>query len=343
MNGSTGDKVVEEDGRNESTAQPQQPPPTVRVISCGDLNTIDDVTDARRPSTQTEEEGSRNVNKLYTVLQKVSNLHTSPKAGPFHALLLVCSEYKLDSGESAWLSGDCIDKAMRKLYETFTSNASGRSMLPPIFIFNASVKLLDEVEMMTSVTSQWAANEKLEVLTGAGVVYIGKDSYYIHHREASASFKETEELHKRMLKVCYCCGTFNPMSYDDTSGGVMAAVAAERSGEMTKRSVDGLINENRPRSVNDVTDILITPEWPAGVSHGSSAAPLGTSMSSQGCVPSALLAASLQPRYHIASSLRTFYQRDAYINPHGHLTRFIGLAGVGGKEKVSTFRFIILF
>uniref|UniRef100_A0A0D9XCZ1 C3H1-type domain-containing protein n=1 Tax=Leersia perrieri TaxID=77586 RepID=A0A0D9XCZ1_9ORYZ len=46
------------------------------------------------------------------------------------------------------------------------------------------------------------------------------------------------------------------------------------------------------------------------------------------------LVAEIKPRYHIAGSKGVFYAREPYVNDSAaHVTRFIGLANVGNKEK----------
>lgn len=49
------------------------------------------------------------------------------------------------------------------------------------------------------------------------------------------------------------------------------------------------------------------------------------------------IAALARPRYHFAGTKNTFYARPPYTNPDlgagSHVTRFIGLAGVGNVAK----------
>ncbi|ONM54603.1 Zinc finger CCCH domain-containing protein 64 [Zea mays] len=46
------------------------------------------------------------------------------------------------------------------------------------------------------------------------------------------------------------------------------------------------------------------------------------------------LVAEIKPRYHIAGTKGVFYSREPYVNDSAaHVTRFIGLANVGNKEK----------
>ncbi|KAJ0971349.1 hypothetical protein J5N97_019308 [Dioscorea zingiberensis] len=74
----------------------------------------------------------------------------------------------------------------------------------------------------------------------------------------------------------------------------------------------------------------------SGIMNGAdtSAAPPGAMVPS-GCDPVvAELVAEIKPRYHIAGTKGIFYTREPYINRDAvHVTRFIGLAAVGNKEK----------
>lgn len=56
-----------------------------------------------------------------------------------------------------------------------------------------------------------------------------------------------------------------------------------------------------------------------------------------GSAPVAEVAAVARPRYHFAGTKNAFYTRPPYTNPDlgagSHVTRFIGLAGVGNVAK----------
>ncbi|GMS79289.1 hypothetical protein PENTCL1PPCAC_1464, partial [Pristionchus entomophagus] len=82
-------------------------------------------------------------------------------------------------------------------------------------------------------------------------------------------------------------------------------------------------------------DILLTSMWPAEVAkHAHNQPPREV----EGAPLLSRLASALKPRYHFAG-MGTHYERDPYRNhrvllePAQHVTRFIGLAGVGNEEK----------
>ncbi|KAJ9688137.1 hypothetical protein PVL29_014063 [Vitis rotundifolia] len=85
-----------------------------------------------------------------------------------------------------------------------------------------------------------------------------------------------------------------------------------------------------------IVDLFLTNEWPSGVTKGAvtSNVPPGISDSS-GC-DSAIseLVGEIKPRYHIAGTKGIFYDREPYSNLDAvHVTRFLGLAPVGNKDK----------
>ncbi|ONK59274.1 uncharacterized protein A4U43_C08F4770 [Asparagus officinalis] len=80
----------------------------------------------------------------------------------------------------------------------------------------------------------------------------------------------------------------------------------------------------------------ITNEWPSGVSEGADTTDALPAVSDPwGSDPVvAELAAELKPRYHVAGSKGIFYARQPYSNTDSvHVTRFLGLAAVGNKDK----------
>ncbi|KAH7686484.1 CCCH zinc finger domain-containing protein [Dioscorea alata] len=108
---------------------------------------------------------------------------------------------------------------------------------------------------------------------------------------------------------------------------------AEGNGRYSRDDVDAL------RALAEepgIVDIFMTNEWPSGVVNGAdtSAAPPGV-MDPSGCDSVvAELVAEIKPRYHIAGTKGVFYDREPYSNiDAAHVTRFIGLAAVGNKEK----------
>ncbi|KAL1916272.1 uncharacterized protein VTP21DRAFT_5889 [Calcarisporiella thermophila] len=86
-------------------------------------------------------------------------------------------------------------------------------------------------------------------------------------------------------------------------------------------------------------DILITYEWPRGITTGSKQCTLDAGI---GSLPVAKLAAAAQPRYHFAASENIFFEREPYTNSGipgtsspiaGHVTRFIALGEFGNPNK----------
>ncbi|CAH9110449.1 unnamed protein product [Cuscuta epithymum] len=81
---------------------------------------------------------------------------------------------------------------------------------------------------------------------------------------------------------------------------------------------------------------IITNEWPRGVTTRASASaiPPGISDSSGSDSTVSELVAEIKPRYHIAGSMGVFFDREPYANVNAaHVTRFLGLASVGNKDK----------
>lgn len=83
-------------------------------------------------------------------------------------------------------------------------------------------------------------------------------------------------------------------------------------------------------------DLFLTNEWPSGILNRASTsdAPVGISDPSGSDPIISQLAAEVKPRYHIAGTKGVFYAREPYSNEGGlHVTRFLGLAPVGNKDK----------
>uniref|UniRef100_A0A6V7QTD5 C3H1-type domain-containing protein n=1 Tax=Ananas comosus var. bracteatus TaxID=296719 RepID=A0A6V7QTD5_ANACO len=84
-----------------------------------------------------------------------------------------------------------------------------------------------------------------------------------------------------------------------------------------------------------IVDLFLTYPFPLILGEkNTSEAPAGV-MDPSGCDPViAELAAEIKPRYHIAGTKGVFYGREPYSNSEAaHVTRFIGLATVGNKDK----------
>ncbi|XP_059432587.1 zinc finger CCCH domain-containing protein 64 [Corylus avellana] len=85
-----------------------------------------------------------------------------------------------------------------------------------------------------------------------------------------------------------------------------------------------------------VVDLFLTNEWPSGVTNeaATSDLPLGFSDSFGSDSTVSELVAEIKPRYHIAGTRGIFYAREPYSNIDAvHVTRFLGLASVGNKDK----------
>lgn len=85
-----------------------------------------------------------------------------------------------------------------------------------------------------------------------------------------------------------------------------------------------------------VVDIFLSNEWPKGVTNRTAETdiPPGISDSSNNDSSVSELVSEIKPRYHIAGSMGVYFDRPPYANPDAaHVTRFIGLAPVGNKDK----------
>uniref|UniRef100_A0A2P2JC73 Uncharacterized protein MANES_03G034200 n=2 Tax=Rhizophora mucronata TaxID=61149 RepID=A0A2P2JC73_RHIMU len=85
-----------------------------------------------------------------------------------------------------------------------------------------------------------------------------------------------------------------------------------------------------------IVDLFLTNEWPSGVINRASTSeiPLGISDSAGSDSSVSELVAEIKPRYHIAGTKGVFYAREPYSNIEAvHVTRFLGLASVGNRDK----------
>ncbi|TVU09313.1 hypothetical protein EJB05_42777 [Eragrostis curvula] len=85
-----------------------------------------------------------------------------------------------------------------------------------------------------------------------------------------------------------------------------------------------------------IVDLFLTNEWPSGVVNGADTSNVPNQvLDPHGYDPVvAELVAEIKPRYHIAGTKGVFFSREPYLNDSAaHVTRFIGLANVGNKEK----------
>lgn len=85
-------------------------------------------------------------------------------------------------------------------------------------------------------------------------------------------------------------------------------------------------------------DLLLTCQWPKFIVPESD--PLSERVKDQSSLCVSHIANSVKPRYHFAATCELFYERKPYRNhrvlqeKEKLVTRFIGLANVGSKEKV---------
>lgn len=85
-----------------------------------------------------------------------------------------------------------------------------------------------------------------------------------------------------------------------------------------------------------VIDLFLTNEWPTEVTNRAATPdiPPGVSDLSGSDAIISELAVEIKPRYHIAGTKGVFFAREPYSNVDAvHVTRFLGLASVGNKEK----------
>lgn len=135
------------------------------------------------------------------------------------------------------------------------------------------------------------------------------------------------------LRVAVLPGRYNEISYKDTSKVAASAAAAE--GEYRHDDVQALKAAHFADGCG-VVDLLLTSEWPRGVdafTRDAAAAQPAAPAAARGSPVVAELARDLQPRYHAAGGGGVFFAREPYRNPRAHVTRFIGLGGVGNKDK----------
>ncbi|PIA43027.1 hypothetical protein AQUCO_02000462v1 [Aquilegia coerulea] len=85
-----------------------------------------------------------------------------------------------------------------------------------------------------------------------------------------------------------------------------------------------------------IVDLFLTNEWPSNVSKRAdvSDAPAEVTDPAGSDPTISELVAEIKPRYHIAGTKGVYYAREPYSNTESsHVTRFLGLAPVGNKDK----------
>ncbi|XP_020221769.1 zinc finger CCCH domain-containing protein 64 [Cajanus cajan] len=85
-----------------------------------------------------------------------------------------------------------------------------------------------------------------------------------------------------------------------------------------------------------IVDLFLTNEWPSGVTNRAAASDVPAGLSEAVSSDSTILelVQEIKPRYHIAGTKGIYYAREPYSNVDVvHVTRFIGLASVGNRDK----------
>ncbi|KAA8523250.1 hypothetical protein F0562_009673 [Nyssa sinensis] len=85
-----------------------------------------------------------------------------------------------------------------------------------------------------------------------------------------------------------------------------------------------------------IIDLFLTNEWPSGVINKATTSDLPPAIADSSGSNSIVseLVAEIKPRYHIAGTKGIFFAREPYANVEAvHVTRFLGLAPVGNKNK----------
>lgn len=86
---------------------------------------------------------------------------------------------------------------------------------------------------------------------------------------------------------------------------------------------------------SEIVDLFLTNEWPSGITNRTTSdVPQGITESLGTDDTISEVVVEIKPRYHIAGTKGIFYAREPYINVDAvHVTRFLGLASVGNKDK----------
>ncbi|KAK9101307.1 hypothetical protein Scep_024737 [Stephania cephalantha] len=141
------------------------------------------------------------------------------------------------------------------------------------------------------------------------------------------------------LRVCENLYWLNGSGKFNLVGLCVAYLSGRRSSEAHKFGVyteDDIDALRAWAEEPGVVDLFLTNEWPSGVSNRADIAEAPSEVKdSSGCDPVvSKLVAEIKPRYHIAGTKGIFYAREPYSNDNvPHVTRFLGLAPVGNKDK----------
>ncbi|XP_002732856.1 CWF19-like protein 1 [Saccoglossus kowalevskii] len=129
------------------------------------------------------------------------------------------------------------------------------------------------------------------------------------------------------LQVAYISGIEQPSGSSDA-----------KAHHFTDIDVTALIESLTADTNFKGVDVLLTSQWPKGVSQNASQ-PDGITDKTSGSSLIAKLAMCLRPRYHFSGIYQTHYERQPYRNHRvlaeaaKHVTRFIALANVGNSDK----------
>ncbi|ESQ42724.1 hypothetical protein EUTSA_v10013022mg [Eutrema salsugineum] len=217
----------------------------------------------------------------------------SKSAGPFDALLCV-GQFFPDSPE---------------LLDEFLDYVEGRAQVPIPTYFTGDYGVA--APKILSATSRKAENQGFK-MDGLEV------SHNLFWLRGSGKFT----LHG--LSVAYLSGRQSSES---------------QYGKYSQDDVDALRALAEESGVVDLFltyPFLYTNEWPAGVKNRAAASDIPADVSDSSCSDSTVseLVKEVKPRYHIAGSMGVFYAREPYLNADSnHVTRFLGLAQVGNKNK----------
>lgn len=243
------------------------------------------------------------------LVARVHTVHANPKAGPFDAVLVAGRIY----------DGDAAEETMRG-YQDGTKSCE----VPVYFVDPDGEKGL---EFARSAAAKRASETK-DGSKEKGLLEIAPNVYFM-------SESRVYELCGG-LKVASVPGRFDVLSYEDASA--IGKSTAKRNGETTEDDVTSMKASFDELPKNDVVDVLLTRDWPAGTLdvHGREVGSEAKSASSTGSPVSRALALTLAPRYHFAGSHPFFFEREPYINvktgssdpasAQSWVTRFINIA-----------------
>ena len=240
---------------------------------------------------------------------RVAVAHANPKAGPFDAVLVAGRVY---DGEKA--------------SETMEAYVTGEKQcaVPTYFVDADGERGLEYAKERESATNEGRGEKE------RGVIEIAPNVYFL-------SESRVYNLCGGM-RVAAVPGRFDVLSYEDASA--LGKSTAKRNGETTEDDVTSMKASFEKLGENNVVDVLITRDWPAGTLdvHGRELGSEAKSASSTGSPVSRALALTLAPRYHFAGSHPFFFEREPYINVKSAamespwVTRFINIAYSGNED-----------